>query len=70
MKKIVIASLCALALSATAAAAQPEHHRHHQTAPDTYNNNFGIPGNPYAGGGPAGSAEATDSPDASNVIGN
>jgi len=75
MKKILAATLCVFALSATGAAAK-EHHRHHEMAPETqyapnpYNNSsFGIPGNPYAGGGPSGSAEATNSPNASNEIG-
>ena len=76
MKKILAATLCVLALSATGAAAKQEHHRRHEMAPETqyapnsyYNSNFGIPGNPYAGGGPSGSAEATNSPNASNEIG-
>ena len=68
MKKILVASLCVFALSATAAAAKQENSRYHHRTAETYYSS--IPGNPYAGGGPAGSAEATNSPNASNEIGN
>ncbi len=70
MKKIIIAFLCVFALSANGAAAMQEHShkkKHHQTT--TSMSRSSIPGNPYAGGGPTGFNQSTNSPNASNEIG-
>jgi len=71
MKKILIASLCVFALSITGAAAKPKHHakKHQHTTTNGMSSQSAIPGNPYAGGGPAGSNQATNRPNASNEIG-
>ena len=68
MKKILIASLCVLALSITGAAAKPKHHAKKQSTTSTSSQNT-IPGNPNAGGGPTGANQATNRPNASNEIG-
>ncbi len=70
MKRILVASLCALALSMTAAAAKSKHHaKKHQSTTTGMSSQSTIPGNPYAGGGPTGANQATNRPNASNEIG-
>lgn len=66
MKKILILSLCAVALSFTAADARSKHKKSHHT---TGMSRGAIPGNPGAGGGPTGANQATNRPKASNEIG-
>lgn len=66
MKKILILSLCAVALTVTGADAKTKHKKAPQT---TGMSSSGIPGNPNAGGGPTGANQATNRPKASNEIG-
>lgn len=70
MKKMMIVSLCALAISISGAAAKPKHHaKKHQSTTTGMSSQSTIPGNPYAGGGPSGANQATNRPNASNEIG-
>ncbi|MGL5165929.1 MAG: hypothetical protein ACRC9K_08580 [Afipia sp.] len=69
MKKIMIVSLCAFALSISGAAAKPKHHAKKHQSTTGMSSQSTIPGNPYAGGGPSGANQATNRPNASNEIG-
>ena len=69
MKKMMIVSLCAFALSINGVAAKPAHHSKKHQFTTGVPSQSPIPGNPYAGGGPAGANQATNRPKASNEIG-
>jgi hypothetical protein len=68
MKKIIVITICALALTASAAIAKPKKHRVAKQPAATEVSRPPPSGNPYAGGGPTGANQATNNPKASNEI--
>ena len=69
MKKIIVITICTLALTVSAASAKQKK-RHAATQPAaTEVLRPPTSGNPYDGGGPSGANQATNNPKASNEIG-
>jgi hypothetical protein len=69
MNRILIVSACALALSVSAAMAKQKKHEAARQPAATETSRPQNLNNPYAGGGPSGANQATNSPKASNEIG-
>ena len=68
MNNIIAISVCAIILSVSAAEAKPKKHTAATRPAATETSRPQTTQNPYAGGGPSGANQATNSPKASNEI--